>query len=254
MLKKVIVSFLALGLCAMMTSCGGNTDETADSNSAPADNESSVSEETSSDDTDTAESKPEVSYDFTGIDSEKAIKLLTSDKYHLIFSTDVAGVSMQQELYYNKNGILVNVDFMDTKYSTLYKDNVQYTMIDDIYYKIPVEDAEDIGSVDMFEDYGYLSTGETELDGKKYKYDEFYQGITDSTSKFLLDESNELYAIQTGETVMYVKALDSDFDDSAVAVPAGSKEVSEEEFNTSFLEKVAGGISDESTEESSVAE
>ena len=30
---------------------------------------------------------------------EKAIKLLTSDKYHLIFSTDVAGVSMQQELW-----------------------------------------------------------------------------------------------------------------------------------------------------------
>ncbi|WP_044974225.1 hypothetical protein [Ruminococcus sp. HUN007] len=148
---------------------------------------------------------------------------------------------MKQDIYYTRNGILVNVDFMDTVYSTLYKDGFQYTLIDDIYYKVPVDDADD-NSVDMFADYGYVESGETELEGKTYKYDEFYQGTTDTFSKFLID-NNKLYAILSEDgSAMYIEKLDDSFEESILSMPSSAKEVTQEEFNTKFVEKVAGKI------------
>lgn len=241
MLKKIIASLLALSFCALITSCDSKENSTTEKKEASSEAGSSKSDSTSdaSDEAENTEASVQVSYDFDGIASEKAIKMLTSDKYHLKFSTDVSGESMSQEIYYTKDGILVNVNFMNTVYTNLYKDKTQYTIIDDVYYKVPVEDAE-AESVDMFEDYGYVSSGETELDGKTYKYDEFYQGTTGAYTKFIMD-GDKLYAIRNyDDTVMKIETLDDSFDDNAVSVPEGAKEVDQDEFNTIFLQKVAG--------------
>jgi hypothetical protein len=242
MLKKIIASLLAISVCAVITSCNSKENSTAEKKDTSSATESSEPDNTddAADEAESTEtSSVQVSYDFDGIASEKAVKMLTSDKYHLKFSTDVSGQPMSQEIYYLNGGILVNVEFMNTVYTNIYTDKTQYTIIDDIYYKLPVEDAE-TDSVDMFEDYGYVSSGETELDGKTYKYDEFYQGTTGTYSKFIMD-GDMLYAIQNNDnTVMKIETLDDSFDDSAVSVPAGAKEVSQDEFNTLFLQKVAG--------------
>ena len=240
MLKKIIASLLALSFCALITSCDSKENSTAEKRDASSETGSSKTESTdAADEAESTEASVQVSYDFSGIASEKAIKMLTSDKYHLRFSTDVSGESMSQEIYYTKDGILVNVEFMNTVYSNLYKDNTQYTIIDDVYYKVPVDDT-DAASVDMFEDFGYVSSGETELDGKTYKYDEFYQGTTGAYSKFIM-EGDKLLAIRNyDDTVMKIETLDDSFDESTVSVPEGAKEVSQDEFNTIFLQKVAG--------------
>lgn len=241
MLKKIIASLLAISICVVFTSCDGKENNQTEKNDTSSLAESSASDGTN-DESAVAESTDtsvQVSYDFDGIVSEKAVKTLTSDKYHLKFSTDVSGQSMSQEIYYLNGGILVNVEFMNTVYTNIYKDKTQYTIIDDVYYKLPVEDN-DTNSVDMFEDYGYVSSGETELEGKTYKYDEFYQGTTGTVSKFIMD-GDRLYAIQNSDnTIMKIEALDDSFDDGVVSVPAGAKEVSQDEFNTLFLQKVAG--------------
>ena len=240
MLKKIIASLLALSFCALITSCDSKENSTSENRDASLETGNSKTESTdAADEAESTEASVQVSYDFSGIASEKAIKMLTSDKYHLRFSTDYSGESMSQEVYYTKDGILVNVDFMNTVYSNLYKDNTQYTIIDDVYYKVPVDDT-DAASVDMFEDFGYVSSGETELDGKTYKYDEFYQGTTGAYSKFIM-EGDKLLAIRNyDDTVMKIETLDDSFDESTVSVPEGAKEVSQDEFNTIFLQKVAG--------------
>ena len=241
MLKKILASLLAISICSVFTSCDGKENNQTEKNDTSSLTESSASDGTNDEsaEAESTETSVQVSYDFDGIASEKAVKTLTSDKYHLKFSTDVSGQSMSQEIYYLNGGILVNVEFMNTVYTNIYKDKTQYTIIDDVYYKLPDEDN-DTDSVDMFEDYGYVSSGETELDGKNYKYDEFYQGTTGTLSKFIMD-GDKLYAIQNSDsTVMKIEALDDSFDDSVVSVPAGAKEVSQDEFNTLFLQKVAG--------------
>ncbi len=123
---------------------------------------------------------------------------------------------------------------------------------------MPADEPEDLGSSDMFEGFGYIGSGETELDGVKYKYDEYYQTTTNSTTKFLMTDSNELYALQSAEKTMYIEKYDADFDSSAeLNIPENTKELSADEFNTVFLQKVAGntaGLSEESSSEATPEE
>ena len=54
-----------------------------------------------------------------------------------------------------------------------------------------------------------------------------------------MNEKNELYALQSADKTMIIEAYDSDFDSAAVLnIPEGTKELSADEFNTIFLQKV----------------
>ncbi len=238
MKKKILPVLAAFCTVFSLASCG--KENAGEDRGVPEDNETvSYTDDETVSETESGEEEQTVSYDFTGIDSEKAIKILTSDKYHIKFRYDYTGQPMYQDIYYDSNNILVETVFMGTDYSMLLKDGVQYTLIGDIYYKMPEESVSELSSGDMFEDYGYTESGETELDGKKYRYDEFYQGITDSYTKFLVDDSNELYAIMSSDKVMYIEEYDNSFkSEEKICIGEGMNEVSEDEFNKVFLEMV----------------
>lgn len=238
-MKRIIVALISFSVIFMFASCSSEKN----SSSLPEKAVVTESAETTEVTEVTTEEEPVVTviYDFKGLDSEKSVSVLTSDKYHIRFRCNVEGQFMYQDVYFDTDDIIVGTEYLSTKYSVLFKDQVQYTIIDDIYYRMPSEEPEKIGTADMFEGYGYIGSGTTELDGKTYKYDEFYQDTTKSTSQFLLDEKNELCAIISGDKIMYIEICDSDFNsDEIISVPKDAKEVSAEEFNTQFLEKVAG--------------
>lgn len=255
-MKRIIAALLSFTVVFSLASCSKKGTETNVKVEEPLLTESAFSEigtEEPAEDEETVE----IIYDFKGLDSEKAITVLTSDKYHIRFRYDVTGQAMYQDVYYDSSDILVRIEFLQTSYSILYKDGVQYTIIDDIYYRMPSDEPEDIGSSDMFEGFGYIGSGTAELDGKEYKYDEFYQTTTDSTTKFLLDDKNELYALQSSDKTMYIEKYDTDFEsEKMICIPEGTKELSADEFNTKFMEKVAGNtaVSETKNEENSEAE
>ena len=181
-MKRIIAALLSVTVVLSFASCGKKSTETGTESAGNTQSEFSASEGESAEETGEDEETIEISYDFKGLDSEKAITVLTSDKYHIRFKYDVSGQFMHQDVYFDTSDILVKTEFMDTKYSILYKDEVQYTIIDDVYYRTPSDEPENLGSSDMFEGFGYIGSGETELDGQKYKYDEYYQTTTKSTT------------------------------------------------------------------------
>lgn len=256
-MKRIIAALVSFSVIFMFASCSsGKTSSSASGDAMVTETSDSAQTTEVTEVMETEEPQITVIYDFKGLDSEKSVSVLTSDKYHIRFRCDVEGQFMYQDVYFDTDDIIVGTEYLNTKYSVLFKDQVQYTIIDDIYYRMPTEEPEKIGTADMFEGYGYIGSGTTELDGKKYKYDEFYQDTTKSTSKFLLDEKNELCAIISGDKIMYIEICDTDFSsDEVISVPKDAKEVSAEEFNTQFLEKVAGNTAAVSeTSEESAAE
>ncbi len=241
-MKRIIAALVSFTVIFMVASCSSGKNSSSSPEETIVTESAQTTEVTGAAEV-TMTGVPEITviYDFEGLDSEKSVSVLTSDKYHIRFRCNVEGQFMYQDVYFDTDDIIVETEYLSTKYSVLFKDQVQYTIIDDIYYRMPSEEPEKIGTADMFEGYGYIGSGTTELDGKTYKYDEFYQDTTESTSKFLLDEKNELCAMISGNKTMYIEICDSDFNsDEIISVPKNAKEVSAEEFNTQFLEKVAG--------------
>ncbi|MDO5149863.1 MAG: hypothetical protein ACI4KB_10905 [Oscillospiraceae bacterium] len=255
-MKRIIAALISFSVIFMFASCSSEKNSSSLPEKAVVTESAETTEVTEVTEV-TTEEEPVVTviYDFKGLDSEKSVSVLTSDKYHIRFRCNVEGQFMYQDVYFDTDDIIVGTEYLNTKYSVLFKDQVQYTIIDDIYYRMPSEEPEKIGTADMFEGYGYIGSGKTELDGKTYKYDEFYQDTTKSTSQFLLDEKNELCAIISGDKIMYIEICDSDFNsDEIICVPKDAKEVSAEEFNTQFLEKVAGNTAADENSESGVPE
>ncbi|MBE6853059.1 MAG: hypothetical protein E7505_06240 [Ruminococcus sp.] len=251
-MKKIITALLLASMVLSFASCSSekdNQDSGLQSQTTASDDSSATSESAVSDADAQPDDEPAVTtidtskliYDFKGLDSEECITVLTSKKYYIRFRYDYMEQPMYQDLYYDNGKMYITTDFMGTKYSVLYQDKTQYTISDDMYCKTDVGEQGDIGSADMFEGFAYVESGETELEGTKYKYDEYYQTTTDSMTKMLLTDDNKVYAFQSGDKLMYIEAYSSDFDpDEKIAIPEGTREVSEEEFNTLFLEKLVG--------------
>ena len=245
MTKKLTAALLAFCMCAFMTSCADqkkNSDDTSVTDKTETSASESAAEETEAETE--AKSGPEVSYDFDGLDSEKAVKTLTSSKYHIKFKSVVEmgegseDTELHQDIYFSEGAVLVDNDFMDTNYSMLYKDGEQYTILGDIYSKTSSGSSDEVEELDMFKGFGYVESGTMDFEGQNYKYDEYYQVTTGAYFKFLVDDKKELKAIISDKNTMYIETLEDSFDDSAVSVPSGAKEVTQEEFNTVFVQKL----------------
>jgi len=251
MKNKITASLLALSIVFTFASCG--TDDTKKAAEESAVTETEISE-AAEEVTEAAEEEKQISFDFTGLDSEKSIRILTSDKYHIKYSYDYEGKLMYQDVYVSGKNTLLKTSFMNTEYSILYRDKCSYTIMKDFYWKSSGEDDEDETS-ELFEGFGYVRSGETELNGKNCRYDEYYQDITDSYTWFILSENNELIALETADRLMMVEECDSDFNpDEVINLPENCSECTEEEFNVKFLEAVASNtnseaLSDEKSDE-----
>lgn len=239
--RKTAAFLAAMMMTFSVTSCGSSEKAAPEKETT----EQSVTETTKKADpfektAEDAEEETNLVFDYTGLDSEKAIKAITSDRYHMVFTCDYDDQVMKRDIYFDTvSSVLDRTYFMNMDYSTIYSDGTKYNVIDDIYFSSPVPENDKTTDSYRFEGYGYTGSGETEFEGKKYKYDEFSQGYEDSVMKLLLNEDNSLYAIVSDGSVMYIEVCDADFDPAKVIkVPDGLTEVSENDFNTIFLDKV----------------
>lgn len=252
--RKTAAFLAAMMMTFSVTSCGSSEKAAPEKETT----EQSVTETTKKADpfektAEDAEEETNLVFDYTGLDSEKAIKAITSDRYHMVFTCDYDDQVMKRDIYFDTvSSVLDRTYFMNMDYSTIYSEGIKYNVIDGIYFSSPVSDDDDVTSNYKFEGYGYTESGETTLDGKKYKYDEFSQGYEDSVMKLILNDDNSLYAIESDGTFMYIEVCDSDFNPSdIIKLPEGKTEVSEEEFNTIFLEKVLSNTESAEPETSS---
>ncbi len=249
--RKLTAFVLAFCTAAALCSCGNSKNTES---SLPEKNAAEQSEAVNTETTETPEGevtevtaaeedKVEVSYDFSGLASENAVKILTSEKYHIKFRYVFEKQEMYQEIYYYKGDSLSIIEIINTEYSVLYRpaSNEKYTILGDVYSKSEPESDEASVIQDMFLDYGYTGSGETEIDGKKYSYDEFYQEADRAFTKFIMNDEGKLYAIQSAENTIYIEECDDDFDPAEViALSDDMKELSSDEFNTVFMEEVLG--------------
>lgn len=255
-MKKTLAAILAFSMILSVSSCNKSdknevsesestssvTDESSAEGSEDSETESDTESDTETDSETEAEPKideSKLSYDFSGLDSGECMTMLTSGKYHVLIKYVIMGESMYQDLYFGDGSMLMTTDYMGTAYTMLYKDKIQYTIFEDIYYTTPA--GELFGSGDMFEKFAYYESGTTELEGVTYKYDEYYQETTQALTKVLMKEDNTVFAFMSGDQVMYIEKYDQDFDPAQViALSENAKEVSAEEFNTQLMNKLAG--------------
>lgn len=255
MKTRIAALLLALSAAVSFSSCESTEKVTvAEVNPEPAaETVTEAAAETEITEAVTKVTKPEVSYDFTGLDSEKSINILSSEKYHIRFRYDYSGEQLYEDVYVDSGNTLVKTKFMNVDYSMLYRDGIQYTMISDIYYAHDDASSDEIGSADYFSGFGYASSGTTVLDGASCRYDEYYQESTDSMTKFIMNDDNELLAIETSDKIMFIEACDDDFSSEEImCIPDEMEEVNEEDFNRMFLEIVTSNtdsVSDDEYEE-----
>ncbi|MDO5558560.1 MAG: hypothetical protein Q4F95_03075 [Oscillospiraceae bacterium] len=236
-MRKIIAALMALTMAAAITSCGA--DKKADSSSAPEETTTAeTTTEAGSEEETTAVTTPainpeDLTFDFTGLASEKYINILsTSDKYHLKYNMQDG--QLISETYIDGENIFAKqiTESLPFTISMLSKDG-NLSMICDEYkaYCTSTNDAV-TETLTQFKNLGLVGSGETEVDGVKYKYDEFTKkDDTSDTIKLLIDDKGELFAFENNSIIIYIDEISEEFDsDKIFNIPSDYKEMSEDEL------------------------
>ncbi len=256
-LKKIVAGLLSLSMVFVMASCdneeeaskSGNSNEAetttvAEETTEPAETEETeeIEEEVEEEvEEEIEETTPSIDtskliYDFTGLDSESVVKDLTSGKYMIGLTMEEMGMSMEQTVYYDNGKARIDYSMMGMEYYALILEDKSYMVIDGYHCEMGQEELGLTEESDMFAGLGYYESGEIEYNGSTCKYDEYYQEPSDALLKFILDDSNELLAIETSGMFMTVTEYANDFDASLLELSADSEEVDQETLGMKMAE------------------
>lgn len=266
-MRKILAAVMALSMLACVTSCSKTADSSSDTQETTA-AETTAEETTAADSADegtTAETEPAISpddlkFDFTGLASEKYIKLLASDKYVLKYS--IPQYKMTTELYIDGDNCKATAGMSGVVYSMISKDGQVFMVSDSLqaYAKSTDQSVDETKS--QFADMGLVQSGETEVEGKTYKYDEYAKkDDTSSTLKLLVDEKGDLFAFESSGTYLYIDEIGEDFNsDDTFKIPDNYVEMDQEELYTQMSTAMMGaqsgdsGASDDAAAQDSTAE
>lgn len=276
-IKKLLAGLLSLSMVFVMASCG-ETEESSTANKTEETTSSAETEATTEETEETeAEEKEEVVeeeeetteidksklvYDFAGLDSEEFVKIFTSGKYMLTLSMTDFG--MEQTIYFDNEKCRQSISSMGMGYDVLIADGKAYMLLEDAHCEVPLEEAgidSSTETMDMFAELGYYESGETEYNGSTCRFDKYYESVSDTLISFIMDDSNELVAMEAEGMVMGVSEYSGDFDASLLEISPDSRAVDQEEFGNLMMtamgmgDMVAGeGEEAEATTESVEAE
>lgn len=273
-IKKLLAGLLSLSMVFVMASCGeteesstaNKTEETtssAETEATTEETEAEEKEEVVEEEEETTEiDKSKLVYDFAGLDSEEIAKIFTSGKYMLTLS--MADFGMEQTIYFDNEKCRQSISSMGMGYDVLIADGKAYMLLEDAHCEVPLEEAgidSSTETMDMFAELGYYESGETEYNGSTCRFDKYYESVSDTLISFIMDDSNELVAMEAEGMVMGVSEYSGDFDASLLEISPDSRAVDQEEFGNLMMaamgmgDMVAGeGEEAEATTESVEAE
>lgn len=258
-IKKLLAGLLSLSMVFVMASCGeteesstaGKTEETttssaeteatteeAEETEAEEEKEEVVEEEEETTEID----KSKLVYDFAGLDSEEFVKIFTSGKYMLTLSMTDFG--MEQTIYFDNEKCRQSISSMGMGYDVLIKDGKSYMLLEDAHCEVPLEEAgidSSTETMDMFAELGYYESGETEYNGSTCRFDKYYESVSDTLISFIMDDSNELVAMEAEGMVMGVSEYSGDFDASLLEISPDSRAVDQEEFGNLLAQAMGMG-------------
>lgn len=258
-IKKLLAGLLSLSMVFVMASCGeteesstaGKTEETttssaeteatteeAEETEAEEEKEEVVEEEEETTEID----KSKLVYDFAGLDSEEFVKIFTSGKYMLTLSMTDFG--MEQTIYFDNEKCRQSISSMGMGYDVLIKDGKSYMLLEDAHCEVPLEEAgidSSTETMDMFAELGYYESGETEYNGSTCRFDKYYESVSDTLISFIMDDSNELVAMEAEGMVMGVSEYSGDFDASLLEISPDSRAVDQEEFGNLMMTAMGMG-------------
>ncbi|MBQ9981673.1 MAG: hypothetical protein IJP18_03805 [Oscillospiraceae bacterium] len=263
-IKKLLAGLVSLSMVFVMASCG----ETEESSTANKTEETTTSAETevtteeAAEETEEAETeeveeeeeevevesntdidKSKLVYDFAGLDSEEFVKIFTSGKYTL--NLDMSDLGANMTFYFENEKCRQSVSVMGMEYDVLIVDDKAHMLIEGAHCEVSMEEAgmdPTLESMDMFAELGYYESGETDYKGTTCKYDQYYESVSDTLISFIMDDSNELIAIESDGMVMGVSEYSADFDASLLEIPVDSELVDMEELYKRMSEMSASAL------------
>ena len=173
--------------------------------------------------------------------SEPYVNMMKDGKYYLHYKSteEVEGVPTEGEYIVacQDDNLYMSIETGEYVMKTISDEKTMY-IIDDAsktYYKMSISEEGAAQSEAQTEEeaipadveYVFISSGETEFDGKTLYYEEYNTGGS-STMRYYF-EGDKLYAIDSkydeGSTVMYIIEMRGDVDASIFEVPSEYKEV-----------------------------
>lgn len=255
-IKKLLAGLLSLSMVFVMASCG-ETEESSTANKTEETTSSAETEATTEEAEETEEpeaeaveeeeettdiDKSKLVYDFAGLDSEEIVKIFTSGKYMLTLS--MADFGMEQTIYFDNEKCRQSISSMGMGYDVLIADGKAYMLLEDAHCEVPLEEAgvdPSTETMDMFAELGYYESGETEYNGSTCRFDQYYESVSDTLISFIMDDSNELVAMEAEGMVMGVAEYSGDFDTSLLEVSPDSRAVDQEEFGNLLMAAMGMG-------------
>ncbi|MBE6841370.1 MAG: hypothetical protein E7510_00875 [Ruminococcus sp.] len=257
-IKKLLAGLLSLSMVFVMASCGeteesstaGKTEETTSSAETEATTEEAEETEAEEEKEEVVEEEEETTeidksklvYDFAGLDSEEIVKIFTSGKYMLTLSMTDFG--MEQTIYFDNEKCRQSISSMGMGYDVLITDGKSYMLLEDAHCEVPLEEAgidSSTETMDMFAELGYYESGETEYNGSTCRFDKYYESVSDTLISFIMDDSNELVAMEAEGMVMGVSEYSGDFDASLLEISPDSRAVDQEEFGNLMMAAMGMG-------------
>ncbi len=177
---------------------------------------------------------PELSYNFDGLVSQKYVEALTNKNYIMTYS--IPDMKITQRICLDGSNVFSTFTNDGMSYDMLYRNNTQYMIYKQNYCKVDISGtAENL--VKIFSEIGYVGSGETEYNGEKCKYDEFYQTAFDTNIKLIINEAGEFVAFDQVGTLARIDEFNTQADESLFAIPDDYKEVDEDTIQQLFAEE-----------------
>ncbi len=155
----------------------------------------------------------------------------------------IPDMKITQRICLDGNNVFSTFTNEGMSYDMLYKDKTQYMIYKENYCKVKESGTAD-NLVKIFSEIGYVGSGETEYNGQKCKYDEFYQTAFDTRIKFIINEAGEFVAFDQIGTIARIDEFSTQADKSLFEIPADYKEVDESTIQNLFADEyssVSGG-------------
>ncbi len=176
-------------------------------------------------------------YNFDGLKTEKYINILKNGHYKMIVPIDEDQIDTSEEIYIDvsQNKYLSKIGDPDADFKILSAESKSYYIYDNTY--CITDDTDSISDIDMiFSNLGYVESGEKEINGATYYYDEYYDTLSDASLKIYVDNQDKIYCVEEPEFNTIIYELSDEFDNSVFNVLDGCTEVSEDEFMNYFTD------------------
>ena len=208
------------------------TTTSAEDTSSKTYNDSESADTTTSEPYEDDEDEIDVSslkYDFSGLKSEKYINTFINGRYKMVGSATQTAEGQEAYIDINHKKALLQIRYLGKDFKMFIDDGIEYTIMDKSYYKSDAE-SNSIGSFAPFKNCGYIESGEKQIDGTTYYYDEYYDVDSKLSMKLLVDKDGKLYGMEQNNVTTAIDEFSSEFDDSVFNVLEGCQEATEEEF------------------------